>query len=253
MAVRVGSNKLTTQYFVLGFSPASLFFFVLLLCLSFLFVGCNEPQADATAIGQQENVSADARKAELLQLLERKFENPVAHFQIAQLYHAEGQWAKAEYHYNVALGFDPAGAEAKAAMVKLFLDADDSAKSKTYADVYMNQAASSATQSLKLGMAFQKQQLDGYALDSYQQALSLAPGSAEVNKQLGFYYLSKGDETRAKEHFIASYRSDSGQPDVAHELGRLGVELRLRPQTEENTEGPDEMGGQGGANAENTE
>ena len=55
----------------------------------------------------------------------------------------------------------------------------------------MNQAAGSATQSLRLGMAFQKQQLDGYALDSYQQALSLAPDSAEVNKQMGFYYLIK--------------------------------------------------------------
>ncbi|MHC4363007.1 MAG: tetratricopeptide repeat protein, partial [Planctomycetota bacterium] len=87
--------------------------------------------------------------------------------------------------------------------------------------------------------AFQKQQLDGYALDSYQQALNLAPNSAEVNKQMGFYYLSKGDKTRAKEHFIASYRSDNGQPDVAHELGRLGVELRIRSETVANTEEPD--------------
>ncbi|MHC4389408.1 MAG: tetratricopeptide repeat protein [Planctomycetota bacterium] len=243
MAVRVESKKLKMECFALGFSPASVLFFVLLLCLAFLSVGCNEPQADATAIGQQEDVSADARKAELLRLLERKFENPDAHFQIAQLYHAEGQWAKAEYHYNVALGFDPASADAKAAMVKLFLDAGDSAKSKTYADVYMNQAANSVRQSLKLGMAFQKQQLDGYTLDSYQQALSLEPDSAEVNKQMGFYYLSKGDEIRAKEHFIVSYRSDNGQPDVAHELGRLGVELRIRPQSEEDTEGPDERGG----------
>lgn len=242
MAARVESKKLKTEYFAFGSGPASVLFFVFLLCFAFLFVGCSEPKADATAIGQQKNVSADARKAELLNLLERKFENPDAHFQVAQLYHAEGRWAKAEYHYNVALGFDPAGAEAKAAMVKLFLDGGDSAKSKTYADVYMNQAARSATQSLRLGMAFQKQQLDGYALDSYQQALSLAPDSAEVNKQMGFYYLSKGDETRAKEHFIASYRSDNGQPDVAHELGRLGVELRIRPETTASTESPDMMG-----------
>ena len=242
MAARVDRKKLKTERFALGFSSASVLFLVLLLCLAFLFVGCSEPQADATAIGQQKNVSADARKAELLQLLERKFENPDAHFQVAQLYHAEELWAKAEYHYNVSLGFDPTGAEAKAAMVKLFLDAGDSAKSKTFADVYMNQAARSATQSLRLAMAFQKQQLDGYALDSYQQALSLEPDSAEVNKQMGFYYLSKGDETRAKEHFIASYRSDNGQPDVAHELGRLGVELRIRPETAANAEGPDMMG-----------
>ena len=241
MAAKVESKKLKTEYFVCGFGPASVLFFVLLLCFAFLFVGCGEPQADAAAIGRQENVSPDARKAELLNLLESKFENPEAHFQLAQLYRADGLWAKAEYHYNVALSFDPAHAIAKAAMVKLFFDSGDNVKSKTYADVYMNQAAGSATQSLRLAMAFQEQQLEGYALSSYQQALNLAPDSAEVNKQMGFYYLSKGDRTRAKEHFIASYRSDNRQRDVAFELGRLGVPLRIRPETAQNTQEPDKM------------
>jgi len=240
MAAEVKSKKLKTGCFAYGFGPASVLFFVLLLCCAFLFIGCGEPQVDAAAIGRQENVSRDARKAELLKLLESKFENPEAHFQLAQLYHADGLWAKAEYHYNVALSFDPAHADAKAAKVKLLLDAGDNAKSETRADDYMNQAAGSATQSLRLAMAFQKQQLEGYALDSYQQALNLAPDSAEVNKQMGFYYLTKGDKTRAKEHFIASYRSDNRQRDVAFELGRLGVELR-RPETAQNTEEPDRI------------
>jgi tetratricopeptide (TPR) repeat protein len=241
MASKVEIEKLKTEYFALGFRRTSVLVFVLLLCCAFLFVGCDQPQADATTIARQENVSADARKAELLELLDRKFENPSAHFEVARLYHAEGLWAKAEYHYNVTLGFDPTHAEAKAAKVKLFLDAGDSAKSKTYADEYMNQAASSAIQSLRLGVAFQNQQLDGYTLDSYQQAISLEPDSAPVNRRMGFYYLSRGDKTRAKEHFIASYRSDNGQPDVAHELGKLGVELRIRPQAAANAQEPDKM------------
>ena len=241
MASKVEIKKLKTECFALGFRPATVLFFALLLCSAFLFVGCNEPAADATAIARQENLSADARKAELLNLLEQKFENPSAHFEVARLYHAEGLWAKAEYHYNVTITFDPAHAGAKAAKVKLFIDSGDTAKSKTYADVYMNQAAGSATQSLRLGMAFQNQQLDGYALDSYQQALSREPDSAQVNRQMGYYYLSKGDKTRAKEHFITSYRSDNGQPDVAHELGKLGVELRMRPATSENTPESDMM------------
>ena len=45
----------------------------------------------------------------------------------------------------------------------------------------------------------------------------------------------------SKEHFISSYRSDNSQPDVAHELGRLGVELRIRPKTAQNTQEPDKM------------
>lgn len=241
MASKVKIRKLKTEYFALGFRPTSVLFFVILLCCAFLFVGCDQPQADATAIARQENISADARKAELLELLNRKFENPSAHFELARLYHAEGLWANADYHYNVTLGFDPIHAEAKAAKVKLFLDAGDSAKSKTYADEYMNQAASSAIHSLRLGVAFQNQQLDGYTLESYQQALSLEPDSAPVNRRMGFYYLSRGDKTRAKEHFIASYRSDNGQPDVAHELGRLGVELRIRPRATANAQEPDKM------------
>ena len=71
--------------------------FLMCWMIPFLFIGCHEPQADATAIGQQDNVSADARKAELLRLLERKFENPDAHFQLAQLYHAEGQWVSRDH------------------------------------------------------------------------------------------------------------------------------------------------------------
>ena len=241
MAAEVESKKLKTACFAFGFGPASALIFTLLLCLAFSLVGCNEQQANVTGPGRQKTISADARKAELLQLLDRKFENPDAHFQLGQLYQAEGLWAKAESRYRWTLGFDPAHLEAKAAMVKLFLDAGDSAKSKTYADVYMNQAANSATQSLRLGMAFQKLQLDGYALDSYQQALNLAPDSAKANKQMGFYYLGKGDKVRAKEFLIQSFQLDPRQPEVARELGRLGVEVRIPQKTERRAEALSKM------------
>lgn len=230
--VRVGEGK---ECFAFGFNLALSVTFVCLLCLSLMNVGCNDRQTTVPA-GPQIPVSPEARKAELINSLERKFENPQAHYELARLYHAEGLWEKAEYHYNVALGFDPALAEAKAAMVKLFLDSGDSAKSKSYADDYMNKAASSAMQSLRLGVAFHRQQLEGYALDAYQQALSLAPGSAEVNKQMGLYYLDKGDKTLAKEYLIRSFNIDPKQPDVAGELGRLGVEVRIPGQEEEPAE-----------------
>ena len=231
MTAEVKSRKLKTRYFALGFDLTSSLACTLFLCSVFLLAGCNEQQSTVPA-NQRVSMPPEARKAELLRALDRRFENPEAHFQLAQIYHGEGVWEKAEYHYNVALGFDPAHAEAKAAMVKLFLDSGDSAKSRTYADIYMNQAASSATQSLRLAMAFHKQQLDGYALDSYQQAFSLAPDSAEVNKQMGMYYLDKDDKVLAKEYLIRSFKLDPKQPDVAGELGRLGVEVKIPGQTE---------------------
>jgi len=214
-----------TNFSAFGFGLVSVFTFALLICSSVLLVGCNEQQSSAST--QRVSMPPEARKAELLNLLERKFENPDAHFQLAQFYHNEGLWTKAEYHYNVALGFDPAHAEAKAAMVKLFLDSDDKAKSRTYADIYMNQASNSAIQSLRLAVAFHKEQLDEYALDSYQQAFSLAPDSAKVNKEFGLYYLDKEDKVLAKEYLIRSFNLDGNQPDVAKELGRLGVEVEI--------------------------
>ena len=209
-----------------GFGSVSIFTFALLICSLVLLVGCNEQQSSTTPT-QQVIMPPEARKAELLNLLERKFENPDAHFQLAQFYHNEGLWTKAEYHYRVAMDFDPAQAEAKAAMVKLFLDSDDKAKSRTYADIYMNQTSNSAIQSLRLAVAFHKERLDEYALDSYQQAFSLAPDSARVNKEMGLYYLDKEDKVLAKEYLIRSFKLDPKQPDVAKELGRLGVEVEI--------------------------
>jgi Tfp pilus assembly protein PilF len=236
MTAGVESKKSKTTNSAFGFSPASVLVFAFLLCSALSLVGCNEQQANVTGPVPKRPVSAEARKAELLELLDRKFENPDAHFQLGQLYHAEGLWAKAESRYRWTLSFDPAHSDAKAAMVQLLLDAGDSAKSKTYADVYMNQAAGSATQSLRLGIAFHKRQLDGYALDSYQQAINLAPDSARANKQMGLYYLGKDDKVRAKEFLIQSFQLDPRQPDVARELGRLGVEVRIPQKAERRAE-----------------
>ena len=226
MTARARSRKLKVVCFAFGSDSVSILTLSILLCWALFLAGCNGRQSNVS-VRPQVSMPPEARKAELLNQLERRFENPEAHFQLGQIYHAEGLWAKAEYRYNVALGFDPADARAKAAMVKLFLDSGDSAKSKTHADTYMNKDSNSWKQSLRLAIAFHKQQLDEYALDSYQQAFSLAPGSAEVNKEFGMYYLDKDDKVLAKEYLIRSFNIDQNQPDVAGELGRLGVEVKI--------------------------
>ena len=199
--------------------------FALLLLCTTLLVGCKSQ--DVTGTGEVRTVPAAQRKADLQKTLDRRFENPQAHYELGQVYLAERQWLKAEYHFSRAISFDPSHCEAQAAMVKVFIESGDTAKSKTYADIYMNQTAGSASASFRLGLAFQRQLLDEYAFDSYMQALHLAPTSAKVHKQLGYYYLSKNDKVRAEEYFKRSFNLDPVQPEVAGELGRLGVEVRI--------------------------
>jgi tetratricopeptide (TPR) repeat protein len=194
-----------------------------------MIAGCNRQQSRTGATG---HTPADVRKADLINQLDHKWENPDGHFQLGQAYHASGEWAKAQYHYNIALGFDPVHREAQAALVKVLLDSGDKEKSRVTADMYITQASSSASALLDLGIGFEKQGLDDYALNCYKQAVGMAPNSAVINKQLGYYYLKKKNNEHAKEYLIRSFQINANQPDVAGELGRLGVAVRIPRTTE---------------------
>ena len=239
MVRSVESGQMKTKGFAFGSNRVSIFTFIFLLncALLLVLVGCESQEMKAAEAERIRKLPVEARKANLQQSLKIRFENPVAHYELAQLYHAEGLWSKAEYHYNIALSFDPANADAQAEMVKLFLDSGDTAKSKNYANTHMNQVSSSDIQSLRLAMAFEKQQLDEYALTCYQQALNLAPESARINKQMAYYYLGKNDKDRAKEYLVRSFQLDPSQPEVAGELGRLGVEVRIPGMTDKDVIG----------------
>ena len=225
MTGKVRSRKSEAGSFVFWLDLVTVFTFTLLLLCTTLFVGCRSQEVTGT--GKVQSVPAEQRKADLLKTLDRKFENPQAHYELGRVYQAERQWLKAEYHFTRTISFDPAHSEAKAAMVKLFIESGDTAKSKTLADIYMNQVTGSASASFRLGYAFQKQLLDEYAFDCYMQALHLAPSSAKVHKQLGYYYLSKNDKVRAEEYLKRSFQLDPVQPEVGRELGRLGVEVKI--------------------------
>jgi len=218
-----------------GLRLFALCFLVLWVCA---FAGCESEESLRVKFASPED-----KKAYLLRAVNRKFENPPAHFQLGKLYEAEGQLNKAEYHYNVALGFDPAYRAVQAAIVKMLVDSDNSIEAKEYVDTYMNQVSGSATASLELGQAFAEEGLDEHAFACYQQALRLGPELPEVNKQVGYYYLGKEDKVRAKEYLTRSFQLDANQPDVAGELGRLGVVVKVPREPEEETEKPDKGAG----------
>jgi Tfp pilus assembly protein PilF len=198
-----------------------------------LFGGCSGERAKAPK--EIERTPAEREKAKILKAIERKFEDADAHFELGHLYQADGLWAKAEHEYNIALSFDPVHRRAQAARVKVLLEGGDADKAGLLADEYIGRASVSAAGSLRLALAFQKEGLDEYAMDCYQQALRLAPNSAKINRQIGYYYLSKNDKDRAKDYLSRSFQLNPNQPEVAGELGRLGVAVKIPRKTKKGT------------------
>lgn len=200
-----------------------------LICALLFCWGCRafENGGKTKAIKRVKMTGAEKQKLRLLRRIENKFENPEAHFELGKLYHSEGLWIKAEHEYTIVLSFDPVHRSAQAARVKVLLDSSDVETSAMSADFYMNQASGSALGSLKLAQAFQSHGLDEYALICYTQALQMAPNSARVTRQIGYYYLSRGDKVRAQEYLSRSFQLDPLQSEVAGVLGRLGVAIEV--------------------------
>ncbi len=206
----------------------------LILCLLFgvvllAFSGCEEgirpaPPAPVTT------TTSDPTEAQLLAELQKKYENPQVHLELARLYHKAQNWLKAEDYYNNAIGFDPANKAAQAGLVKLFLDRGNPSKAEQFANAYIRQAASSVRETLRLGWEFKQLKLDDYTLRCFRQALAADPNSYEANKQMGFYYFEKGDNAQAKQYLMRSFELYPRQPDVAGALGKLGIVVELPPE-----------------------
>jgi Tfp pilus assembly protein PilF len=206
---------------------------VLLVCILLLLGGCGGKARTPKEVGRTE---AEKKKVQLLKAIDTKFEDAESHFKLGKLYQADGLWAQAEDQYGIALNFDPVHRQAQASRVKVLVSGGDAAKAKLLADEYIKQASISAAASLQLALAFQEEGLDEYALKGYQQALYMAPNSAKINRQIGFYYLGKGNKDPAREYLSRSFQLNPNQPDVAGELGRLGVAVKIPRKTEKSTD-----------------
>jgi tetratricopeptide (TPR) repeat protein len=198
----------------------------------FAIWGCGEGTRMGRPVDPIPTVPSDKTEAQLLAELDKKFENPQAHYELARLYHRSQNWNKAEYHYNVALGFQPANRAAQAGMVKMYLDRGQTAQAEQFANAYIRQAATAVSETLRLGWEFEQLGLDAYALRCFRQALDAAPDSYEANRQIGFYYLGKGDQAQAKQYLMRSFQLNPRQPDVAGALGRLGVVVQTPAEPE---------------------
>lgn len=211
----------------------------ILLCVSIL-VGCtNTPEEKKELQDQQilreiEPTPEELEKKKLLWSIDKWYENPEAHYELGRIYQKQGLLAQAEHEYSLALSFDPVHREAQASMVKVLIDTGDTQGADTSMNFYLNQARGSAIGSLKLGLMLQEYGLNEYAIRCYEQALALAPNSARICRQIGYYHLSKGNNVLAQEFLRRSFQLDSNQPDVARQLGKMGIVVEVPQKKEKN-------------------
>ena len=215
--------------------------FVAIVVLSVLVGGCSNKNKKENAVNKISTPTAELSKTKLRNRIERKYTDADAHYELGKLYQSDGLWEKAEAEYHIASSFDPAHWRAEAAKVKMLKEKGDIPRSKLTAEQAMNRSSISAESSLLLGKAFQKELLDEYAILCYHQALSLAPNSAGLQKQIGYYYLSKNDLPRAEGYLRRSFQIDPYQPEVAGELGRMGVIVKVPRKTVKNTSALDKL------------
>ena len=101
MTAKVKSKNLKVVCSTFGFDLASSFNFSIFLCSALLLVGCNDRQSSVPP-RPQVSMPPEARKAELLNLIDRKFESPEAHFQLGQMYYNQGKYELAYRYLNEA-------------------------------------------------------------------------------------------------------------------------------------------------------
>lgn len=203
----------------------SFWFVVFLVFVALAICGCNEAGRDIT--GEEDPyVGSDMRKFELQQRLEKKYSDPRIHYELGKIYQSEGLWDKAIFEFQISKSYDPVNWGSAAAIVKTLYQDGKKDRAVLMAEVFAEEASYSAASSLLLGMAFKSELLDDEALTCYQQAMRVAPDSAEVNKQVGYYYRSKNDLVRAEQYLRRSFEI-SPSPEVSGELGRLGIPVEL--------------------------
>ena len=69
----------------------------------------------------------------------------------------------------------------------------------------------------------------------------MAPNSDKINRQIGYYYLSKGNTAQAQDYLTRSFQLNPNQPDVAGELGRLGIAVQIPRKTQQDTKKLDKI------------
>jgi len=207
------------------------YLFIICMVVSFMVAGCNHGQKMPGEVSQKR---VNYRETQLLEYVNRNYSNPAGHYELGKYYQKARMYDKAVFELNLALSLAPVHRDAQAALIKTLILSSKEEQSKQFAQTYLTQASVMAEDSLLLGRAFQAEGLDDYALQCYQKATELAPDSADLQKQIGYFYLSKSENGKAQEYFTKSFQTDPYQADVARELGKMGVGVEVPQKVKKN-------------------
>ncbi|MCP4453162.1 MAG: hypothetical protein GY809_17005 [Planctomycetes bacterium] len=165
------------------------------------------------------------KESYLLSKLKTRYQDAETHGELGRYYLNQGMTDRAKHHLQIALGFDSALRPAQAAYVKLTTQVEGEIAGQRLCAEYQRPLLSSAPEMIKLAKALGDEGLDTLSLGCFQRVLTSHPYSAEANRQLGYFYLTRKDVEKAKLHFSRSFELNQNQPDVAGELGRMGVTI----------------------------
>ena len=196
----------------------------LLALVLWMTAGCQNEQ---TMSGSGRMRPRNQKKIGLLTDLDKKYDNPEAHYNLGRLYYLDGMYDRARFHYDVALKFNPVHYRAMAGMVKTLRQEGKTLEAKEKSRAYIAQASESVQRLVRLGDAFMKHELPELAIDCYQQVLRMEPESAVAYKKIGMYHLEKDQKVKAEEYLRRSFEIDPYQADVAGELGKMGIVVEI--------------------------
>ena len=197
---------------------------------------CAEPPSEGPSSAvhplfeQGRAASGQQRYREALDLFQAAREHApalahLAHFESGNIYAQLGQASLAAQEYELALEADKNHAESRHNLAVLRADQGRLPE----AIVLLEQLPDYAPALSTLALFYTKQAQYEPATTALQRALSLAPESPQLNRQLGSLHMQQGHFDAAEKQLSAAWSIDSTDAETARVLGQLSVRMN-RPQ-----------------------
>lgn len=195
-----------------------------------LLYACSEPPADSVPPAAQQlfeqglAASAQQRYREALDLFQAAREDApalahLAHFESGNIYAQLGQASLAAQEYEHALEANPNHAESRHNLAVLRADQGRLAEAIALLEQLPDYVPALST----LSLFYAKQAHYEQATNALQRALSLAPASAQLNRQLGSLLMQQGLFEAANAPLSKAWSIDSSDAETARVMGQLSA------------------------------